>query len=69
MTPHEIRELVDRWHSRVTDAGEINAAHAAMESTLRDQHGHPSFIAELDGPGKFRPVDTDAANIDTNTKE
>lgn len=50
-----IRARVDAMHPRVNEDGTINVAHVAMESTLRQQHALPAFIASLDGPGKFRP--------------
>ena len=35
--------------------GHINTTHVAHEQTLRARHGHPNYIAELDGAGKFYP--------------
>lgn len=55
MTPEEIRARADATTTRVLDDGQINALHVAVEQTLREQHGHPSYIADLDGPGRFRP--------------
>lgn len=55
MTPAEIRVLVDEMAPRARPNGSINAQHVAIEQTLRRRHGHPSYIDELDGPGKFLP--------------
>lgn len=51
----EIRARVDAMAPRVHEGGSINTQHVAMEQTLRERHGHPSYIADLDGPGRFRP--------------
>lgn len=55
MTPEEIRAHVDNLAPRVNENGSINATHVAIEQSLRDRYDHPSYIAELDGPGKYRP--------------
>lgn len=54
MNPAEIRELADSMTPRTKPNGDINPQHVAIESTLRSQHGHPQYLAELDGPGRYR---------------
>jgi len=54
-TPQEIRDHADRVHPRTNPDGTANAAHVALESTLRERHGHRGYIADLDGPGRFIP--------------
>ncbi|TFV90417.1 hypothetical protein [Blastococcus sp. CT_GayMR16] len=56
-TPEEIRAQVDTSYPRTHPDGSINAQHVAVEQTLRERHGLPSYIAALDGPGKFRTFD------------
>jgi len=56
VTPEEVRERVDAMCERVHADGSINATHVAIEQTLRQRHGLPNYVPELDGPGKFRPV-------------
>jgi hypothetical protein len=56
MNPEEIRAKVDAMASRVLPDGRINTQHVAIEQTLRQRNALPSYIAELDGPGKFRPT-------------
>jgi hypothetical protein len=56
MTPAEVRARVDEMCERVLPDGRINTTHVAIEQTLRARHGLPSYVAELDGPGRFRPV-------------
>lgn len=57
MTPEECRAYADACTPRVlADGYTINAQHVAIESTLRRKHGHPSYIADLDGPGRYRPT-------------
>ena len=51
-----IRARADEMAPRVNADGSINATHVAIEQTLRQREGLPSYIAELDGPGKFRPA-------------
>lgn len=55
-TPEQIRAWADEVEPRTLPDGSINAAHVAAESMMRERHGHPRYIAELDGPGKFRPA-------------
>jgi hypothetical protein len=55
MTPQEIRAHADGIVPRVHEDGRINATHVAIEQSLRNRYGHPNYIAELDGPGNFRP--------------
>lgn len=55
MTAETIRARVDEMAPRVNEDGSINARHVAIEQTLRERHDVPSYVAELDGPGKFRP--------------
>lgn len=67
LTAEEIRARVDALADRTLAGGSINPQHVAIEQDLRDNYGHPSFIAALDGPGKFRaptdqPVDDSAAD-------
>lgn len=54
MTPEEIRAWVDGVTSRTHPDGTINAGHVALEETLRERYGHPSYVAALDGPERFR---------------
>lgn len=49
----EIRARVDAMHPRVTEDGLVNVQHVAVESTLRERAALPSYIAELDGPGRY----------------
>lgn len=56
MSPEEIRAAVDAIHPRVRPDGSINAARVAAEASLRERHGHPGYIARLDGPGRLRPA-------------
>lgn len=51
-----IRTKVDAMEPRVNEDGSINARHVAIEQTLRDRDGLPSYIAALDGPGRYRPA-------------
>lgn len=53
-TAAEVRRSVDAAYPRTNPDGSINAAHVAMEQTLRERHGLPSYLAHLDGPGRFR---------------
>lgn len=55
MTAEAIRARVDEMAPRVNEDGTINARFVAIEQSLREQHGLPNYVAELDGPGKFRP--------------
>ncbi|TKJ24344.1 hypothetical protein [Blastococcus sp. CCUG 61487] len=57
-TQQAYRARVDEMAPRVDRDGSIYAQHVAIEQTLREKHGHPSYVAELDGPGKFRPTVT-----------
>lgn len=50
-----IRARIDARYPRVHDDGRINASHVAAENTLRERAGIGGYIAELDGPGMFRP--------------
>jgi hypothetical protein len=52
----EIRARVDAMAPRVLPGGLINTQHVAMEATLRDRAALPAFVPELDGPGRFRPI-------------
>lgn len=54
-TAEEIRAQVDAIAPRTHPDGLINAQHVSIEQTLRRTHGLPTYIDELDGPGKFRP--------------
>lgn len=63
-TPTEIRDQVDAMQPRTNTDGSINATYVAIEQTLRQSHGHPSYIAELDGPGRFRPAHDRYAQCD-----
>lgn len=56
MNADEIRARTDAMTSRTLGDGRINAQHVAIEQSLRTEHGLPSFIARLDGPGCFLPV-------------
>lgn len=58
----EIRAQVDAMESRTSATGGINATHVAIEQTLRTRAGLPSYVAELDGPGKFLPPAEDSAD-------
>lgn len=51
-----IRAEADAQAPRVHPNGEINTQHVAIELTLRERLGLPAYIAELDGPGAFRPA-------------
>jgi hypothetical protein len=57
VTADEVRAAADRMAPRTHPDGRINAAHVAIEQTLRDRHGLPGYIAELDGPGRYRPTE------------
>lgn len=63
MTPDECRAYADACTPRVHGDGSINAQHVAIEQTLRRKHGHPSFIAELDGPGRYRPAPAEVPTV------
>lgn len=53
----EIRAQVDKMAPRVlADGWSINPQFVAIESSLRTRHGIPSYVPELDGPGKYRPT-------------
>lgn len=54
-----LRARADGIASRVLPDGRINTQHVAIEQTLRERHALPAYIAELDGPGRFRPRTTD----------
>lgn len=54
MTPEEIRAWVDGIADRTHPDGSVNAGHVAVEVTLRERYGHPTYIPELDGPGRYR---------------
>lgn len=55
MTPEEIRAWTDEQVPRTHPDGRINTRHVAIEQFARRVHGHPSYIGQLDGPGKFYP--------------
>lgn len=56
MSPEECRAYADACCPRVLEDGwTINAQHVAIEQSLRRMHGHPSYIGDLDGPGRYRP--------------
>lgn len=55
LTADEIRAAVDEVHPRALPGGEINAAHVAMESTLREWNRVADYVPHLDGPGRFLP--------------
>lgn len=55
LTVIAIRQHVDLNVPRSTAPGQVNAAHVATEQTLRELHGHPRYVPELDGPGNFLP--------------
>jgi hypothetical protein len=59
VTPEEVRAAVDAMVARVLPNGRINTTHVAIEVTLRERHGIPAYIPELDGPGSFIPRPTD----------
>lgn len=54
MSPDEIRAKADQRAPRTLVDGSINPQHVAIESTLRGRYGHPGYIADLDGPGRYR---------------
>lgn len=62
MTPEEVRARVDAIYPRVTPEGRVNPQHVAAEQTLRTRYGHPGFIPELDGPGRFLPTCPDCGH-------
>jgi hypothetical protein len=61
----EIRERVDAMAPRANESGGVNTQHVAMEQTLRERAGLPSYIPELDGPGNFLPDPPDPEPIPT----
>lgn len=63
MTPAEIRAAVDLMVPRATPEGRMNAQHVAIETTLRERHGHPLWIAELDQPGAYLPPPSSADEL------